>query len=153
MQGKVTLSKTDRRKAVNRTFVLVKNGTSITDARRIVAGELDLSPNTLLNWQNKFNMSTPIFTRTSHLIQKNGQMRQVTHAVSKSGSAVIKGIESMKGQLGVVFTSLVNQDGRFTNQDAGAISGVANNILGCCKQVLLERKHSEKANRTKSLSK
>ena len=69
MQGKVTLSKTDRRKAVNRTFVLVKNGTSITDARRIVAGELDLSPNTLLNWQNKFNMSSPIFSRTSHLIQ------------------------------------------------------------------------------------
>ena len=58
----------------------------------------------------------------------------------------------MKGQLGVVFTSLVNQDGRYSNTDATAISGVANVILGSCKQVLLERKALNTVAKTDHLS-
>jgi len=58
----------------------------------------------------------------------------------------------MKGKLGTVFTSLVDQDGRFSNTDATAISGVANVILGSCKQVLLERKAMSIVAKTEHLS-
>ena len=57
----------------------------------------------------------------------------------------------MKGKLGTVFTSLVDQDGRYSNHDATAISGVANVILGSCKQVLLERKAITKVRKTGNL--
>ena len=115
MQGKVTLSKTDRRKAVNRTYVLVKNGTSITDARRIVAWELDLSPNTLLNWQNKFNMSTPIFTRTSHLIQ----------SLTEDGDNYVGKAKILSTPMGEIVKSLLAD---------GARLGVSSRGMGSLKQ-------------------
>ena len=145
-------TKTEQRNIVNRAFALVRSGHSITNARKVIANEAGLSPNTLFVWQHSFKMKTPTIIKTVDLVRNNG-LRQSTKLVTKSSTNVIKGLENMKGQLGVVFTSLVNQDGRFTNPDATAISGVANVILGSCKQVLLERKAINKAARTEHYTK
>ena len=151
--NKGTFTKTNQRKAVNRTFSLVKKGNNITSARKIVATELEITPNTLWVWQNKFGMTVPHVLKTNNLVENHGIVHQSTKLTTKSSTNVIKGLELMKGQLGVVFTSLVNQDGRFTNPDATAISGVANVILGSCKQVLLERKAINKVARTEHYTK
>jgi hypothetical protein len=141
-------TKTEQRKIVNRTFGLVRNGHSITSARKTVAKEIGVSPNTLWVWQDKFGMTTPKVVKTTDLVKNNGTANLTT----KTSTTAIKGLESMKGQLGVVFTSLVNQDGRYSNTDATAISGVANVILGSCKQVLLERKAMSTVAKTEHLS-
>ena len=145
-------TKTEQRNIVNRTFALVRNGDSITNARKVIANEAGLSPNTLFVWQHSFKMKTPTVIKTADLVKSNG-LRKTTKLVTKSSTGAIQGLENMKGQLGVVFTSLVKQDGRFTNQDATAISGTANVILGCCKQVLLERKAIDKVARTEHYTK
>jgi len=145
-------TKTEQRNIVNRAFALVRNGDSITNARKVIANEAGLSPNTLFVWQHSFKMKTPTVIKTTDLVRSNG-LRKTTKLVTKSSTSAIQGLENMKGQLGVVFTSLVNQDGRFTNPDATAISGVANVILGSCKQVLLERKAINKAARTEHYTK
>ena len=133
-------TKTEQRRVINRTFALVKDGHSITNARKLIAKEVGVSQNTLWVWQNKFDMKTPTVIKTTNLVKNNGLAHQTTALTTKSGNNVIKGLEVMKGKLGTVFSSLVDQDGRFSNSDATAISGVANVILGSCKQVLLERK-------------
>ena len=142
---------TEQRKAVGRVFSLVRDGDSITRARKFIAEELDISPNTLWVWQDKLGMATPNVIKTTDLVKNHGKTSKSDKLITKSGTTAIKGLESMKGQLGVVFTSLVNQDGRFTTTDATAISGTANVILGCCKQVLLERKAISKVNKTEHL--
>ena len=144
-----TFTKTEQRKAVNRTFSLVREGESITRARKFIASELDISPNTLWVWQDKLGMKVPNVIKTADLVKSNG--RQSTKLTIKTNPNVVKGLEVMKGKLGTVFTSLVDQDGRYSNHDATAISGVANVILGSCKQVLLERKAMGKVNKTEHL--
>ena len=149
--NRAAFSKTSQRNAVNHVFSLVKNGDSITKARKFVANEIGVSTNTLWVWQDKFGMTTPNVIKTADLVRSNGH--KSTKLTTKLGTSTIKGLENMKGQLGVVFTSLVKQDGRFTNQDATAISGTANVILGCCKQVLLERKAIDKVARKEHYTK
>ena len=139
-------TKTEQRSVINRAFALVRSGHSITNARKTVASEVGVSTNTLWVWQNKLGMKMPTIISTTDLVKGNG-LRKSTKLVTKSSTSAIQGLENMKGQLGVVFTSLVNQDGRFTNPDATAISGTASVILGCCKQVLLERKAMAKVNK------
>ena len=146
-----TFTKTEQRKAVNAAFSLVRNGDSITRARKIIADEYNISPNTLWVWQDKLGLTVPNVIKTNDLVRNHGTTRKSTTLSTKSGANVIKGLEVMKGKLGTVFTSLVDQDGRFSNQDATAISGVANVILGSCKQVLLERKAMGKVNKTEHL--
>ena len=145
-------TKTEQRNIVNRAFALVRSGHSITNARKTIANEVGLSPNTLFIWQHSFKMKTPTVIKTKDLVRSNG-LRKTTKLVTKSSTSAIQGLENMKGKLGVVFTSLVNQDGRFNNQDATAISGTANVILGCCKQVLLERKAIDKVARKEHYTK
>ena len=141
-------TKTEQRKIVNRVFSLVRNNHSITSARKTIAKEIGVSPNTLWVWQDKFGMTTPKVIKTADLVKNHN----TTNLTTKSGTTVIKGLEVMKGKLGIVFTSLVDQDGRFSNTDATAISGVANVILGSCKQVLLERKALNMVTKTEHLS-
>jgi len=129
----------EKRNVINHIFGLVRSGANITKARKTVSKEIGVTSHTLWNWQNTFKMKTPTVIKTKDLV-KNSGVRAATRTVTKSSSNAIEGLENMKGKLGIVFTSLVNQDGRFTNQDATAISGTASVILGCCKQVLLERK-------------
>jgi transposase-like protein len=143
-------TKTEQRKIVNRTFGLVRNGHSITNARKTVAKEIGVSPNTLWVWQNKFGMTTPNVIKATDLVKNNG-VRKTAKLTTATSTNVIKGLEVMKGKLGTVFTSLVDQDGRYSNHDATAISGVANVILGSCKQVLLERKAITKVRKTDNL--
>ena len=144
-------TKIEQRKIVNRVFSLVRNNHSITSARKTIAKEIGVSPNTLWVWQDKFGMTTPKVIKTTDLVKNNG-VRKTAKLTTATSTAAIKGLEAMKGQLGVVFTSLVNQDGRFSNTDATAISGVANVILGSCKQVLLERKALNTVAKTDHLS-
>ena len=146
-----TFTKTEQKKAVNAAFSLVRNGDSITRARKIIAEKYNVSPNTLWVWQNNLGLTVPNVIKTTDLVKNHGTTRKSTALSTKSGTTVIKGLEIMKGKLGTVFTSLVDQDGRFSNQDATAISGVANVILGSCKQVLLERKAMGKVNKTETL--
>ena len=148
---RTTFTKTEQRKAVNHVFSLVRDGDSITRARKIIADEYNISPNTLWVWQDKLGLTVPNVIKTTDLVKNHGTTRKSTALSTKSGTTVIKGLEVMKGKLGTVFTSLVDQDGRFSNQDATAISGVANVILGSCKQVLLERKAMGKVNKTETL--
>ena len=131
-------TKTEQRRVVNRTFALVRNGHSITNARKTVAKEIGVSPNTLWVWQDKLRMTVPNVIKTTDLVKSSG--RQSTKLTTKTSTTAINGLEAMKGQLGIVFTSLVDQDGTYSNHDATAISGVANVILGSCKQILVERK-------------
>ena len=145
-------TKTEQRRVVNRTFGLVKDGHSITNARKTIAKEIGVSTNTLWVWQNKFGMKTPTVIKTTNLVKNNGLAHQTTALTTKSGDNVIKGLEVMKGKLGTVFSSLVDQDGRFSNSDATAISGLSNAILSTCKQVLSERKAMNKVTRTEHLS-
>ena len=49
-------TKTQQRNLVNSTFALVRNGDSITNARKVIANEAGLSPNTLFVWQHSFNL-------------------------------------------------------------------------------------------------
>ena len=147
---KRTFTKTEQRKAVNRTFSLVREGESITRARKFIASELDISPNTLWVWQDKLGMKVPNVIKTADLVKSNG--RQSTKLTIKTNPNVVKGLEVMKGKLGTVFTSLVDQDGRYSNHDATAISGVANVILGSCKQILVERKAMSTVAKTEHLS-
>ena len=145
-------TKTEQRRVINRTFSLVRNGHTITNARKTIAKEVGVSQNTLWVWQNKFEMKTPHVIKTTELVRNNGATRQTVKSTTKSGNNVIKGLEVMKGKLGTVFSSLVDQDGRFSNSDATAISGLSNAILSTCKQVLSERKAMNKVTRTEHLS-
>ena len=61
----IRTSKTAQRKAVNSVFTLVRNGDSVTSARKVIAKELNLSPNTLWVWQRNLGMVTPEITKTA----------------------------------------------------------------------------------------
>jgi uncharacterized protein YoaH (UPF0181 family) len=137
MTGKTTLNKTDQRKAITRVFSLVKNGTTITDARKIVAEEIRVSPNTLWVWQKRHNMVAPNAT----LVRTNGSIVKPSTTTREA----IHGISNVKNELGHVFQSLVTKDGRFTSKEAGAISQVSSNILGLARFELEVHKYADKA--------
>ena len=147
-----TFTNTDKRKAVNHVFSLVRNGSNITNARKTVSTEFGVSTNTLWAWQSKFKMTPPTVIKTTDLVRNNGTTRKSTRLATKTNPNVIKGLEVMKGKLGNVFSSLVDQDGRYSNHDAAAISGVANVILSSCKQILVERKAMSIVAKTEHLS-
>ena len=111
-------SKTAQRKAVNSVFTLVRNGDSITNARKVIARELDLSPNTLWVWQSRLDMVTPEITRTTTLVKPHN----VTTRTLRSTTKNVHNISNIKTGLGDVFQSLVTKDGRFSTKEASAIS-------------------------------
>ena len=131
-------SKTAKRKAVNNVFSLVRSGHSITDARKRIAKELDLSStgNTLWTWQKELGMITPVITEVS---------RVSNNTVISRSNTVHPGISNMKNELGNVFTSLVKKDGRYTTREASAISQVSSNILGLARFELEVHKYADKA--------
>ena len=129
-------TKTAQRKAVNSVFTLVRSGHSITNARKIVAEELDLSANTLWSWQNRLDMVTPVTTG----ITKTG-----SNTVISRPNTVHSGISNMKNELGNVFTSLIRKDGKYNTKEAGAISQVSSNILGLARFELEVHKYADKA--------
>ena len=129
-------TKTAQRKAVNSVFTLVRSGHSITNARKLIAEELDLSANTLWSWQNRLDMVTPVIT---------GVTRTGDNTVISRSNTVHSGISNMKNELGNVFTSLIRKDGKYNSKEAGAISQVSSNILGLARFELECHKYADKA--------
>ena len=129
-------TKTVKKQAVTSVFSLVRSGHSITNARKIVAKELDLSPNTLWTWQSNLKMVTPVTTEMTK-VNNNVISRQ------RIATPVV-GTVNWRANLGSVFTSLINKDGEFTHQDASAISQIANAALGQAKYDLEIHKLAER---------
>ena len=136
-RGSITLNKTAKRNAIKRTFTLLKNGANITDARRIVADELNVKPNTLWLWQSKFNMKTPNVTRitavhdtvkTNHVIPRNTEYS--FHDISNDARTVMR--------------SIVNQDGRYTVKEANVVGKFMSNEINKAKLQLEVHKHNTK---------
>ena len=131
-------SKTAKRKAVTSVFSLVRSGHSITNARKVIAKELNLSStgDALWTWQKELGMITPVITEVT---------RHSNNTVISRPNTVHSGISNMKSELGNVFTSLVKKDGRYTSKEAGAISQVSSNILGLARFELECHKYADKA--------
>ena len=136
-------SKTAQRKAVNSVFTLVREGDSVTNARKVIAIELDLSPNTLWVWQNRLNMVTPEITRTTTLVKPHN----VTTRTLRSTTKNVQNIRNIKTGLGDVFQSLVTKDGRFSTKEASAISQVSSIMLGVARHELDIHKYANKMNK------
>ena len=136
-------TKTEQRNIVNRTFALVRSGHSITNARKTIANEVGLSPNTLFIWQHSFKMKTPTVIKTVDLVRSNG-LRKTTKLVTKSDEYV--NVHEMARDTGRVMKSLVNQDGRFTTKEASAISGLFNGQISLVKLRLEASKIGTKTN-------
>ena len=86
-------------------------------------------------------MTTPV-TNTS--------IARVNNTVVARRNTSNVGINSMKNDLGIVFTSLVRKDGKYTPKEASAISQVSSNILGLARLELEVHKHAAKT-RSKSV--
>ena len=136
-------TKTEQRNIVNRAFALVRSGHSITNARKVIADEIGVSPNTLFVWQHSFNMKTPTVIKTANLVRSNG-LRKSTKVVTKSNEYA--NVHEMARDTGRVMKSLVNQDGRFTTKEASAISGLFNGHISLVKLRLEASKISTKSN-------
>ena len=137
-------SKTAQRKAVNSVFTLVREGHSITTARKTVAKELGIVANTLWGWQDRLHMTTPVVT--NKLATRNNDIaipRKIT---------VDPSISKTKDHLGRVLTSLVNKNGEFSTREASAISQVSSGILGFNKHELEVAKFVNKTLRGKDKS-
>ena len=129
-------NKTTMRKAVNSVFALVREGHSITTARKTIAKELGIVANTLWSWQDRLHMTTPVITNKITKVSNKT-------VVSRQGN-IDSGINNLNNQLGHVFTSLVRKDGTYTTKEASAISQVSNNILGLAKYELEVHKYADR---------
>ena len=138
------INKTAMRKAVNNVFTLIREGHGITKARETIGKELNVSANTLWNWQDRLNMKTPVVT--DKLATRNNDIaipRKIT---------VDPSISKTKDHLGRVLTSLVNKNGEFSTREASAISQVSSGILGFNKHELEVAKFVNKTLRGKDKS-
>ena len=128
---KGTTTLTARKDAVRRTFSLVKDGTSITKARQIVAKELNVKPNTLWLWQNKLNLKTPNVTKT--VIKRSNT---VTHQDYTFGDMA----QDVRG----IMRSIVKQDGRYTIKEANVVGKLYGNEISRAKLQIEVHKHNTK---------
>ena len=133
-------SKTDQKKAVNSVFSLVRSGQTVTEARKVIAKELNLTANTLWVWQNKLGMTTPELTRINNLVRPD----HIISRTSRSNTKNVHNINNIKTGLGDVFHSLVTKDGRFSSKDASAISQVSSIILNTVRHELNVHKYASK---------
>ena len=127
---KGTTTLTARRDAVRRTFSLVKDGTSITKARQIVAKEINVKPNTLWLWQNKLNLKTPNVTKT--VIKRSN----TAHQDYTFGDMA----QDVRG----IMRSIVKQDGRYTIKEANVVGKLYGNEISRAKLQLEVHKHNTK---------
>ena len=127
-------SKTAQKKAVNDVFTLVRNGHTVTDARKIVAKELKLSANTLWVWQNRFNLVTPNISRKTSLVSGG---RTVTRTVEYTFGDMAHDVRG-------IMRSIVNQDGRYTIKEANVVGKLYGNEISRAKLQLEVHKHNTK---------
>ena len=135
----IRTSKTAQRKAVNSVFTLVRDGDSVTNARKVIAKELDLSPNTLWVWQRDLGMVTPEITRATTLVRPNTTTRTL-----RSNAKNVHSISNIKTGLGDVFQSLVTKDGRYSVKEASAISQVSSIMLNTVRHELNVHRYASK---------
>ena len=140
---KTNHTKTEQRNIINLVFSLVRDGHSITKARKTIANKVKVSVNTLYVWQQSFKMKTPTVIKTANLVRSNG-LRKSTKVVTKSNEYA--NVHEMARDTGRVMKSLVNQDGRFTTKEASAISGLFNGQISLVKLRLEASKISTKTN-------
>jgi hypothetical protein len=128
-----TITKTAKIRAVKRVYRLVNNDhLTLSDARLKVAREHSLhSGSTILNWERKLGIMKPVVAKTT-----------VTNRVVNTPKPV--GFQSMKADLGNVFTSIVRKDGQYTTKEAGVISQLFSNVLSTAKFELEVHKYSDK---------
>ena len=139
-------TKTMQRNIVNHVFSLVRDGHSITKARKTIAKEVGVSQNTLFVWQSNLKMKTPTVIKTTNLIKNNGSTPKTAKLVTKTQEYV--NVHEMARDTGRVMKSLVNQDGRFTTKEASAISGLFNGHLTLVKLRLEASKIGTKTSTT-----
>ena len=124
------ITKTTKMKAVKKVFTLIKEGHSVTNARKVIAKEYNVIPNTLYNWQAALGTETPVITtRTNHKTSL-----QVADYTFNDMSTDIRG----------VLKSVVNQDGRYTTREAGVIGKLYGAELSRAKLLLEVHKHNVK---------
>jgi len=128
---KGTTTLTARRDAIRRTFSLVKDGTSITKARQIVAKEINVKPNTLWLWQNKLNLKTPNVTKT--VIKRSNTVTQQDYTFGDMA-------QDVRG----IMRSIVKQDGRYTIKEANVVGKLYGNEISRAKLQLEVHKHNTK---------
>ena len=141
-----TYSKTQKKAAVIKVNRLIKEGLTMNAATIAVAAEVGAHKGSVAYWIKTMNKPT---TTTVKTVTKNSNLTTTDTSAAKR----IQGLENMKNQLGVVFTSLITKDGVFDNKDATAISSISSQILGSCKQVLLEKKYADREVRWKNATK
>ena len=127
-------SKTAQKKAVNDVFTLVRNGHTVTDARKIVAKELKLSANTLWVWQNRFNLVTPNISKRTNLVRGD---RTVTRTVEYTFGDMAHDVRG-------IMRSIVNQDGRYTIKEANVVGKLYGSEISAAKLKLEFHKHNTK---------
>ena len=138
-------TKTEQRNIVNNVFSLVRKGHSVTEARKTIANEIGVSPNTLFVWQHSFKMKTPTVIKTADLVKSNG-LRKSTKVVTNTNE--YSNIHEMARDTGRVMKSLVNKDERFTTKEASAISGLFNGQISLVKLRLEASKIGTKTSTT-----
>ena len=126
------MTNTTKIKAVKKVFLLIKNGTGIHNARKIVGEELHVTPNTIYNWERKFGKTTKSATTTNRTNHKSPL--QVSNYSFNDMSNDIRG----------VLKSIVNQDGRYTTREAGVIGKLYGAELTKAKLLLEVHKHNIK---------
>ena len=136
-RGTNTLNKTAKRDAIKRTFTLLKNGANITDARQIVADEINVKPNTLWLWQSKLNMKTPNVTRITPV----NETVKTNHVIPRSTEYSFHDISN---DARTVMRSIVNQDGRYTVKEANVVGKFMSNEISKAKLQLEVHKHNAK---------
>ena len=126
------MTNTTKIKAVKKVFLLIKNGTGIQNARKIVGEELHVTPSTVYNWERKFGKTTKSATTTTRTNHQSPL--QVTDYSFTDMSNDIRG----------VLKSVVNQDGRYTTREAGVIGKLYGAELTKAKLVFEVHKHNTK---------
>ena len=126
------MTKTNKIKAVKQVLTLVKNGATLTDARAIVANDLNVSSATIANWQVTFG-KTITTARTDNRV-----------------SSPIKdySFNDMSTDIRGVLKSVVDQDGRYTTREAGVIGKLYGAELSRAKLLLEVHKHNTKVSST-----
>ena len=132
-------TKAEKKQAVKKVKTLVKEGLTLNQARISVAAEYNVTKAGVTYWEKTVNKPSKTTTVSKTVVTNTKSMTTKSDDLAK----ITQGLSHLQGDLGTVFKSLVNKDGRFTNKDASAISSISSNILNACKQSLLERKYHD----------
>ena len=108
------MTKTNKIKAVKKVFALVKNGATLTDARAIIANDLNVSSATVANWPTTLASNTTTTT---------------TGTDTKTTLHTDYSFEDMSGGVRGVLRSIINQDGQYSIKEAKSLGYSINEIL------------------------